>query len=246
MKEILGFITIVISLFKFFKNYFDFKKIEYYYAISFHLLVSLIFMFVLFAVDFWLFSKINYLDAICIILFTVEGGLFLFTVIMYGSTYRLAINHFVLYKDKKDKLFERISHTNPFNKETIKVKQEDDILEEQNKENRIYDYIDEYQLEVITYIDKDSNKYNEYVYEVYKSPFKRMSFKELKIKKYLWILPIIYLMTIALGYFFNNWIIFVVMIHILICIWFLAILIRIGDLLRQKNNTDKLKMMRDF
>ncbi|MBF2265078.1 hypothetical protein [Staphylococcus warneri] len=183
MKEFISLFTLGISFFKFFKNYFDGKRVDYYFAIFFQLLIASICLFVFFIIDFLLFSKIHYFDSVRLILILVEGTLFAFTIVMYGSTYGIAINHFVLYKDKEDRVFERIGFTNPFNKENIKVKSEQDLAERKNKENRIYDYFDEYQIESFKYIDKDSKEYIEYAYQVYKGVFKRMFYNKSKITK---------------------------------------------------------------
>lgn len=247
MKELLSLFTIVFSTFKIIKKFFDSAKLDYYFSVLFQIILATIFALFLFRIDFYFFTNLiknEYLNSLCLILLIIELITIISTVIIYSAIYSFAINHFILYKDKNNVLFERLSFTNPFNKEHIKVNSETDLYLRKYKKNKYYEYIDAYKIESFKFIDKESKVYEEYSTQIIKNPIKRLFAAKLIRKRYSLGMPIIYIISILLNRLFKYWTIDNLAIHILLITLFLGFLIKIGESLLSQNVEDKLKVIK--
>ncbi len=82
---------------------------------------------------------------------------------IYIASYRLSLNHFIIFVDKFHSIYERKSIVSPFNKELMKVQNEKTLVKEYKDKNRVYQYIYNYQIERFEYINKESEYYQEFV-----------------------------------------------------------------------------------
>ena len=168
-------------------------------------------------------------------------------VVIYSATYGISLNHFILYVDNNNSVFERKNLVSPFNKDLLKIQSEDDLVEKHAKKQRVYQYIYNYQIENYQYIDSKSEKYEEFVCQQRKINYQRLFRYTPKIKLYFWILVVIFFITSAASLFFlqiSFLLIMVIIIHILTYILSIGFMSKISITLHRENDKDKVKLMR--
>lgn len=247
MKEIISFFTLAFTSFKFIRRYFDGKKLDYFSLMFFNFVFILIFAGCLFYVDAILWNEVNQHSVLIDILLMIDLIVLFLLVAIYSATYGISLNHFILYVDNNNSVFERKNLVSPFNKDLLKIQSEDDLVEKHAKKQRVYQYIDNYQIENYQYIDSKSEKYEEFVCQQRKINYQRLFRYTPKIKLYFWILVVIFFITSAASLFFlqiSFLLIMVIIIHILTYILSIGFMSKISITLHRENDKDKVKLMR--
>lgn len=247
MKEIISFFTLAFTSFKFIRRYFDGKKLDYFSLMFFNFVFILIFAGCLFYVDAILWNEVNQHSLLIDILLMIDLIVLFLLVVIYSATYGISLNHFILYVDNNNSVFERKNLVSPFNKDLLKIQSEDDLVEKHAKKQRVYQYIYNYQIENYQYIDSKSEKYEEFVCQQRKINYQRLFRYTPKIKLYFWILVVIFFITSAASLFFlqiSFLLIMVIIIHILTYILSIGFMSKISITLHRENDKDKVKLMR--
>lgn len=247
MKETISFFTLAFTSFKFIRRYFDGKKLDYFSLMFFNFVFILIFAGCLFYVDAILWNEVNQHSVLIDILLMIDLIVLFLLVVIYSATYGISLNHFILYVDNNNSVFERKNLVSPFNKDLLKIQSEDDLVEKHAKKQRVYQYIDNYQIENYQYIDSKSEKYEEFVCQQRKINYQRLFRYTPKIKLYFWILVVIFFITSAASLFFlqiSFLLIMVIIIHILTYILSIGFMSKISITLHRENDKDKVKLMR--
>lgn len=247
MKEIISFFTLAFTSFKFIRRYFDGKKLDYFSLMFFNFVFILIFAGCLFYVDAILWNEVNQHSVLIDILLMIDLIVLFLLVVIYSATYGISLNHFILYVDNNNSVFERKNLVSPFNKDLLKIQSEDDLVEKHAKKQRVYQYIYNYQIENHQYIDSKSEKYEEFVCQQRKINYQRLFRYTPKIKLYFWILVVIFFITSAASLFFlqiSFLLIMVIIIHILTYILSIGFMSKISITLHRENDKDKVKLMR--
>lgn len=247
MKEIISFFTLAFTSFKFIRRYFDGKKLDYFSLMFFNFVFILIFAGCLFYVDAILWNEINQHSVLIDIFLMIDLIVLFLLVAIYSATYGISLNHFILYVDNNNSVFERKNLVSPFNKDLLKIQSEDDLVEKHAKKQRVYQYIYNYQIENYQYIDSKSEKYEEFVCQQRKINYQRLFRYTPKIKLYFWILVVIFFITSAASLFFlqiSFLLIMVIIIHILTYILSIGFMSKISITLHRENDKDKVKLMR--
>ncbi|MEB7778868.1 hypothetical protein [Staphylococcus equorum] len=247
MKEIISFFTLAFTSFKFIRRYFDGKKLDYFSLMFFNFVFILIFAGCLFYVDAILWNEVNQHSVLIDILLMIDLIVLFLLVAIYSATYGISLNHFILYVDNNNSVFERKNLVSPFNKDLLKIQSEDDLVEKHAKKQRVYQYIYNYQIENYQYIDSKSEKYEEFVCQQRKINYQRLFRYTPKIKLYFWILVVIFFITSAASLFFlqiSFLLIMVIIIHILTYILSIGFMSKISITLHRENDKDKVKLMR--
>lgn len=235
MKEIISFFTLAFTSFKFIRRYFDGKKLDYFSLMFFNFVFILIFAGCLFYVDAILWNEVNQHSVLIDILLMIDLIVLFLLVVIYSATYGISLNHFILYVDNNNSVFERKKLVSPFNKDLLKIQSEDDLVEKHAKKQRVYQYIYNYQIENYQYIDSKSEKYEEFVCQQRKINYQRLFRYTPKIKLYFWILVVIFFITSAASLFFlqiSFLLIMVIIIHILTYILSIGFMSKIRVLLQ--------------
>ncbi|HHW9998447.1 TPA: hypothetical protein ACU1UG_000970 [Staphylococcus aureus] len=247
MKEILSFFSLSLTSFTFIRKYFDVKRFDFYSIMLFQCIIFLPVVMILFYIDYILYSKLSdfniFTDILMVIVF-ISLTIFFTT---YIATYRLSLNHFIIFVDKFSSIYERKSIVSPFNKEFMKVQNEKTLVKVYKGKNRVYQYIYNYQIEEFEYINKESEYYQEFVCQKIKGNWKRIFQCNIKIKRYFLILFVLFLMTTVTAFIFlyTKILLFIVlMMHALIYILSIGHLLKINMSLYRENDKDKLKVMR--
>lgn len=247
MKEIISFFTLAFTSFKFIRRYFDGKKLDYFSLMFFNFVFILIFAGCLFYVDAILWNEVNQHSVLIDIFLMIDLIVLFLLVAIYSATYGISLNHFILYVDNNNSVFERKNLVSPFNKDLLKIQSEDDLVEKHAKKQRVYQYIYNYQIENYQYIDSKSEKYEEFVCQQRKINYQRLFRYTPKIKLYFWILVVIFFITSAASLFFlqiSFLLIMVIIIHILTYILSIGFMSKISITLHRENDKDKVKLMR--
>lgn len=213
----------------------------------FNFVFILIFAGCLFYVDAILWNEVNQHSVLIDILLMIDLIVLFLLVAIYSATYGISLNHFILYVDNNNSVFERKNLVSPFNKDLLKIQSEDDLVEKHAKKQRVYQYIDNYQIENYQYIDSKSEKYEEFVCQQRKINYQRLFRYTPKIKLYFWILVVIFFITSAASLFFlqiSFLLIMVIIIHILTYILSIGFMSKISITLHRENDKDKVKLMR--
>lgn len=129
MKEIISFFTLAFTSFKFIRRYFDGKKLDYFSLMFFNFVFILIFAGCLFYVDAILWNEVNQHSVLIDILLMIDLIVLFLLVAIYSATYGISLNHFILYVDNNNSVFERKNLVSPFNKDLLKIQSEDDLVE---------------------------------------------------------------------------------------------------------------------
>ena len=196
---------------------------------------------------FILWNEGNQHSVLLDIFFMVDLIVLFLLVAIYSATYGISLNHFILYVDNNNSVFERKNLVSPFNKDLLKIQSEDDLVEKHAKKQRVYQYIYNYQIENYQYIDSKSEKYEEFVCQQRKINYQRLFRYTPKIKLYFWILVVIFFITSAASLFFlqiSFLLIMVIIIHILTYILSIGFMSKISITLHRENDKDKVKLMR--
>lgn len=241
------FFTLAFTSFKFIRRYFDGKKLDYFSLMFFNFVFILIFAGCLFYVDAILWNEVNQHSVLIDILLMIDLIVLFLLVVIYSATYGISLNHFILYVDNNNSVFERKKLVSPFNKDLLKIQSEDDLVEKHAKKQRVYQYIYNYQIENYQYIDSKSEKYEEFVCQQRKINYQRLFRYTPKIKLYFWILVVIFFITSAASLFFlqiSFLLIMVIIIHILTYILSIGFMSKISITLHRENDKDKVKLMR--
>ncbi|MGO2109803.1 MAG: hypothetical protein ACTH27_12630 [Staphylococcus equorum] len=247
MKEIISFFTLAFTSFKFIRRYFDGKKLDYFSLMFFNFVFILIFAGCLFYVDAILWNEVNQHSVLIDIFLMIDLIVLFLLVAIYSATYGISLNHFILYVDNNNSVFERKKLVSPFNKDLLKIQSEDDLVEKHAKKQRVYQYIYNYQIENYQYIDSKSEKYEEFVCQQRKINYQRLFRYTPKIKLYFWILVVIFFIISAASLFFlqiSFLLIMVIIIHILTYILSIGFMSKISITLHRENDKDKVKLMR--
>lgn len=246
MKEIISFFTLAFSSFKFIRKYFDGKRMTYYLLIIFNFIFSLVCGSSIYYIDGFLWNEISKPNLFLNVLITLELLLLFILVLIFSATYAISLNHFILYVDNKNFVFERKNIALNFNKELLKVNSEKKLINKYIRNHSIYQYIYNYQVEEFEYIDQESRKYNEFVCQQVKFNYKRLFKYSPQINLYLKVMTGLYVVTLAIIFLFYSYYLLtiVMMIHTLIYISSIGFLIRISVSLHKENDKDKVKMMR--
>lgn len=213
----------------------------------FNFVFILIFAGCLFYVDAILWNEVNQHSVLIDILLMIDLIVLFLLVAIYSATYGISLNHFILYVDNNNSVFERKNLVSPFNKDLLKIQSEDDLVEKHAKKQRVYQYIYNYQIENYQYIDSKSEKYEEFVCQQRKINYQRLFRYTPKIKLYFWILVVIFFITSAASLFFlqiSFLLIMVIIIHILTYILSIGFMSKISITLHRENDKDKVKLMR--
>lgn len=213
----------------------------------FNFVFILIFAGCLFYVDAILWNEVNQHSVLIDIFLMIDLIVLFLLVAIYSATYGISLNHFILYVDNNNSVFERKNLVSPFNKDLLKIQSEDDLVEKHAKKQRVYQYIDNYQIENYQYIDSKSEKYEEFVCQQRKINYQRLFRYTPKIKLYFWILVVIFFITSAASLFFlqiSFLLIMVIIIHILTYILSIGFMSKISITLHRENDKDKVKLMR--
>lgn len=213
----------------------------------FNFVFILIFAGCLFYVDAILWNEVNQHSVLIDILLMIDLIVLFLLVVIYSATYGISLNHFILYVDNNNSVFERKKLVSPFNKDLLKIQSEDDLVEKHAKKQRVYQYIYNYQIENYQYIDSKSEKYEEFVCQQRKINYQRLFRYTPKIKLYFWILVVIFFITSAASLFFlqiSFLLIMVIIIHILTYILSIGFMSKISITLHRENDKDKVKLMR--
>lgn len=246
MKEIISFFTLAFTSFKFIGRYFDGKRTDYYALVFFNFVFSLICSASIFYVDAVLWNEVNQTDLFLNILIALELFILFMLVLIFSATYGISLNHFILYVDNGNSIFERKNIVLNFNKDLLKVNSEKKLVEEHIRKNSTYQYIYNYQIEELEYIDQESKTYKEFVCQQVKFNYKRLFKYNPQIKLYFRVMIVLYLATLAIPFFleFHYLLIIIMMIHTLIYILSIGFLARISMSLHIENDKDKVKVMR--
>lgn len=223
------------------------KKLDYFSLMFFNFVFILIFAGCLFYVDAILWNEVNQHSVLIDILLMIDLIVLFLLVVIYSATYGILLNHFILYVDNNNSVFERKKLVSPFNKDLLKIQSEDDLVEKHAKKQRVYQYIYNYQIENYQYIDSKSEKYEEFVCQQRKINYQRLFRYTPKIKLYFWILVVIFFITSAASLFFlqiSFLLIMVIIIHILTYILSIGFMSKISITLHRENDKDKVKLMR--
>lgn len=145
MKEIIGFFTLAFTSFKFIGRYFDGKRTDYYALVFFNFVFSLICSASIFYADAVLWNEVNQTNLFFNILIVLELLILFVLVLIFSATYGISLNHFILYVDNENSIFERKNIVLNFKKELLKVNSENKLVEKHIRKNGIYQYIYNYQ-----------------------------------------------------------------------------------------------------
>ncbi|MBF7030008.1 hypothetical protein [Staphylococcus kloosii] len=247
MREIISFFTLFFTSFKFLKKYFDFTKLDYYAPLLFNFVITFILGSAIFGADMFLGEKVVKQNALWDIYLITNGTVLFLLVIIYVATYSTSLNHFILYADHNNFIFERKSLVSAFTKDFLKVSSEKNLVESHNREEKVYQFMYNYQIENIEYIDRESNLYNEFICQQQKGIHKRLFRCNIKIRWYFWILiGIFFITTLFTSFFLDLYLLLVVTIitHTLIYILSIVFFAKINFKLHRENDKDKVKLMR--
>lgn len=246
MKEIISFFTLAFTSFKLLKNYLDFKKSDYYAPLFFNFIFIFILGLCAFYADFILWEKVLQQNALWDIYLMLNGIALFLLVAIYVATYSISLNHFILYGDNNNSVFERKSLISPFSKDLLKVSSEENLIRNHIRNERIYQYIYNYQIEKFEYIDRESNLYKEVVCQQKNITHRRLFRYNIKIRFYLLMLIGIYFITLITSLFLNLYFlsITIVIAHTLIYILSISFFAKISMTLHRENDKDKVKVMR--
>lgn len=243
MKEIISFFTLAFTSFKFIRRYLDGKRTDYYTLVFFNIVFSFICGASIFYVDAILWNEVNQNNLYFNILIVSDLLIVFFLVAVFSATYGISLNHFIMYVDNENSIFERKSRIFSFNNSLLKVRTEADLLRKHIRKNNAYEYIYNYQIENFEYIDQESKKYKEFACQWRQFNYQRLFKYNTKIKLYFRILIALFLMTLIISYF-QFFILVMIITHILIYILSIGFLSKISVSLHRENDKDKIKLMR--
>lgn len=247
MKEIVSFFTLAFTSFKFIRRYFDGKKFDFYSIMFFRSFFFLFIGAVLFWIDAILYNKLDHYSIFFDIFMFIDLAILFFLSAIYIATYRVSLNHFILFVDNHNSIFERKNIVSPFSKELMKIQNEKTLVKKYEEKHSIYQYIYNYQIEQFEYIDKESERYKEFVCQKIKGNWKRIFKYNPKIKQYFGIIIGNFLITSVVAFIFSSvdFLLLMVLInHVLSYILNIGFLAKISVSLHRENDRDKVKVMR--
>ncbi|UEX90199.1 hypothetical protein [Staphylococcus ratti] len=248
MKEIVNFFILTLALLKALGKFLDNKKFDFYSTVFLQIAVFLIIGVTLFSIDFILLYYFYYHTSFSFIILTIDFSIILFLTFMYIATFRLSLNSFILFLDNDNSIFERKSIISPFNKELLKVQDEEALVKKYTKKHRIYQYIYNYQVEQFDYIDINRQKYKEFVCQQkrfsWKRTFKYNSKMALLVVGFWGVFLITSIIAFMWSFLHFSPMPIIIIIHISIYIFNVYFLSKIFPNLYKENYKDKVKIMR--